>query len=732
MIHSEKHRLANRGKHMKSKQYRFTGQLAVAVGLASAALAGAASAQGSKPAVLEEVIVTAQKRQENISDIPQSIQVLDQQVLVESSIRDVAELINFIPGASEGLATSVGQRRIQIRGIYQESGSATVGYYLDEAPIDGDTAAPMGRLYDMAQVEILRGPQSTLWGNGAMGGVVRYIPNLPDLSEVRAGARVGYSSTEGGDDGNYGDVFLSVPLIEDTLGFRLVGSREQLGGWQDILNGPEDFNEAELLDFRATVLWEPSDNWRARFMYSNNEADQDGGLLLSGLFPDDTITTSSPRDFNNTEMEVFSGVLEYTGFERFDIVTIVSSVEYFQDSNLFLELPGLSAVTSSQQTGIDTLSNETRLVSKGDSPLQWMVGSFITDRESTTNAILDWEPEIPPFFTDSVFDNVDQRDSMAFFGEFSWSLMNGKLVPLVGVRWAEEEFEGDSVRAAGIEGSKTFDTVNYRFNLSWFPAEDRQYYVNVAEGFRSGVFNLAATCETHNLLLVEGRCELSQDSDELISYEVGGKFTLLGGRMYLDAAAYFIDWQRTPQQFPVGGLFATYNIGDSEIYGIDFSMVYQPEFIDGLSLNLVANWIDAEFTDVNTYIAQSLQPPFAEQSVGADEGQSLPFVPGHTLTLGVDYSRDIGAGWTVLGNAAWNRIDGQFGQFGANTQRGDTRDLLRLRVGFEKNDLGVFLFGRNLLDADGAIFAQNPTDGIPIFTRDYPRQLGLELTYNFN
>jgi outer membrane receptor protein involved in Fe transport len=717
---------------MKSRQFRFTGQLAAAVGLASAALAGVASAQGSKPAVLEEVIVTAQKRSESILEIPQSIQVLGETQLTESSIRDVAELINFVPGASEGLAVSVGQRRIQIRGIYQESGSATVGYYLDEAPIDGDTAAPMGRMYDMQRVEILRGPQSTLWGNGAMGGVVRYLPNLPDLEEVRGGLRVGGSTMEGGDDGYYGDVFVSVPLIENKLGVRLVGSQEQLGGWQDVLNGPENFNEAELRDLRATVLWEPSENWRVRAMYSNNVADQDGGLLLSALFPDDTITTASANDFNDTEMEVISGVFEYTGFERFDVVTIFSSVEYAQDNFLFLELPGLSALSAPASTGIDTLSNETRLVSKGDSPFQWMVGSFVTDRERTFNQTLDWEPEIPPFFTDSVTATVDQRDSFAFFGEFSWELMDGKLIPLVGVRYAEEEFEGDSVTAAGIEGSKTFDTTNFRFNLSWYPTDNANYYLNIAEGFRSGVFNVAATCETHNLLLVEGRCELSQESDELVSYEVGGKFTLLDGRMYLDTALYFIDWQRTPVQLPVGGLFATYNAGDSEIYGIDFSLNYQVQSVEGLSLNLIGNYISAEFADVNSYVAQSLQPPFAEQSVGAAEGETLPFVPEWSTTIAVDYLRDLGSGWRLLANAAWNHIDGQFGQFGANTERGDARDLVRLRLGVEKDNLGVFLFGRNLLDADGTIFAQNPTDGVPIFTRDLPRQMGVELTYNFN
>lgn len=707
-------------------------KLAIAISLASMIFAGAAGAQESESRQLEEVLVTAQKRTESLDEIPQSIQVLGESMLVGSAIRDVSEMINFIPGASEGLATSVGVRRFQIRGIYQESGSATVGYYLDEAPIDGNTTAPLGRLYDMQQVEILRGPQSTLWGNGAMGGVVRYIPNQPDLSEVKGGVRLGYSSTEDGEDGNYGDAFISVPLIKDKLGVRLVGSREDVAGWADLPDGTKDINEAELRDFRAHILWEPNENWRARLMYSSNTADQVSGLLLSGLFPDDTILFGSADDFNDTEMEVVSGVVEYTGFKAFDIVSIVSSVDYINGTGAVFPLPGVSTVISTAKTDINTISNENRLVSKGEGPFQWMVGSFITDRETKASSSLDWEPEIPPFFVDSTNNLVDTRDSIAFFGEFSWSFLNGSLVPLIGIRWAEEDFEGDSVVAAGITNGQSFDTTNLRFNLSWFANDDAHYFLNVAEGFRSGNFNDANTCNLHNAFLLEGQCEIAQESDELISYEVGGKFTLLDGRLFIDMAAYYIDWQRTPQQFAIGGLFSTYNIGDSDIYGVDFSMTYLPESIDGLSINLVANWIDAEFTDTNTYIAATLVPPFEPESPGASDGEALPFVPEYTATLSADYRRDIGSGWQLVANGAWNHVDGQFGQFGTNTERGDSRDLVRLRVGAEINQFGVFLFGRNLLDADGTIFAQQPTGGIPAFTRDFPRQIGVELTYNFN
>lgn len=122
----------------------------------------------------------------------------------------------------------------------------------------------------MQRVEVLRGPQSTLYGNGAMGGVVRYIRNQPNLSEFQAAARVGYSEAEDAESGHYVDAFVSAPLIQDKLGVRFVVSSEVIGGFADQLVGEEDINPAEMLDIRAHVLWEPSEHWRLKLLYSDS------------------------------------------------------------------------------------------------------------------------------------------------------------------------------------------------------------------------------------------------------------------------------------------------------------------------------------------------------------------------------------------------------------------------------------------------------------------------------
>ena len=711
-----------------SRKLAVTAAFAVAVTFS----AGTRSQEADQP-ILEEVIVTATKRSDQrLLDVPSSLQLLEESTLIDSSLRDIGELISFIPGASEGLSTAAGQRFFQIRGLYTDSGSPTVGYYVDDAPIIGSLWAPLGRVYDMRQVEILRGPQNTLYGNGAMGGVIRYVPNRPAFNEFQAGVRAGYSTTKSGGDGRYGDAFVNVPLLDDKLAMRIAGSLEKLAGWADGPVEEQDFNDGELADVRALLLWEPTEDWRIKLHYSHNRADQNVGALLSALYPGQTISLADPGDFINVDLTLYSATLEYSGWRFADLVSNVAHTKTKDDSRYFFELPPLTTITAVGGNSIESWSNETRLVSKGDGPLQWVGGIFVTGTETRAVSEAVWDPEIPPFFVNSSTTTLDERDSLALFGELSYELLDGQLIPTVGIRYSEEELEGDLAAGAGFPEGEDFDQVSFRFNLSWIPGETSHYYLNVAEGFRSGRFNSQIFCPAHNLLLIEGRCELVLETDEVLSYEVGAKYTLLNGRLFIDAAFYWQDWKRTPQQLAVGGLFQGYNVGDSELYGVDFGLQYRPAAIDGLDLSLIGNWNSSEFSNVASIVAVTVTPPFTPESVGAESGQRLPFVPAWNLTAAVNYVWSVGARWQGQFNVTLNHLDGQWGQFGANAVRGDSRDLLRARFGFQHERFGIFLFGRNLLNEDAIIYNQAPTGGLPVFTRDAPQQVGMELTFNTN
>ncbi len=710
--------------------YRY--QLVSMIVVAGLCYTPATAAESSDPeaAAMEEIIVTAQKREQALEDVPQSIQLLDAQMINDSSLRDVSELINFIPGAGEGLAFSLGARRYQIRGIYPAAGNNTIGFYLGDSPIEAFSGtAPLGRLYDMQQVEVLRGPQSTLYGNGAMGGVIRYVPNEPDLREIDMGIRTGWSSTSGGKDGKYVDAFLSLPIVEDTIGIRLVGSLEDVGGFAEDVAGEKDINEGALSDFRISLLAEPNDRFSLSLMYAESQSDQDRTILLSGLFPGETIQDSGPDDFADIGLDVLSATLEYDlGFA--DVVFTSTDAKSTYDTAVTFVLPGVSTIVSSLYSAFETFSNELRLVSHGDERIKWMVGIYSTDRDEPNVSEAVWTPEIPPFFTNATTVTENKRESIAYFGEVSIDLMDGKLVPLIGVRRSDEELSGDNAIAAGVPDGEKFDVTNYRFNLSWIPNDNSHFYLNIAEGFRSGVFNDQTYCFTHNLLLIEGTCQLVQPTDEIISYEIGAKLSLMGGALNAEAAYYIIDWERPPQQIAIGGLFQTYAVGDADINGFDLSLVYRPASIEGLELSLIGNWNDAEFTSVDTIVAATLLPPFIPESLGPIDGESLPFVPGFSGTFSVSYGWSFAGNWNGMVNVTHNHLSGQWGQFGGGSTKGGSRDLLRARAGVHNDNFGVFLFARNLLDEDATVYNQSPTGGLPVFTQDHPRQIGIELTYD--
>ena len=375
--------------------------------------------------VIEEIVVTATKRSEQaLFDVPLSIQAFSTDALEAAGIRDQAEVIAYVPGASEEQSSNVGSRQYQIRGIAQGSGDPSVGYYLDDAAIFffGQRFAPMGRAFDMERIEVLRGPQSTLYGNGSMGGTVRYIPKAPSLSAVEAEVVGGYADTEGGEGGYYVDGMVSVPVVEDRLGFRVAASYEDVGGYQDSLSEGgtiDDVNDADVTDVRASVLYTPTDRFELKLMYARNEANQDGSTLLATLDP--PINIGQPGDFSDISWDIYSGTVVYD-FGAALLTTTTSYIEYSSEARqgLPFPVPGGVLLFSTKQDA-EALNNETRLVSQTDGPFQWLVGVFYSDTEDTQDLFFS-----PPIIPRTVQDR--NSESISVFGEVSWDLLDGTLI----------------------------------------------------------------------------------------------------------------------------------------------------------------------------------------------------------------------------------------------------------------------------------------------------------------
>lgn len=692
---------------------------------ASIFVASGASAQetensgdvGLDTVAIEEIIVTASKRETTLRETPYSVDALSQTLLEEANLRDMSDIITMVPGASEGLSWGAGLRNYQIRGIYQAEGDPTIGYYVDDAAffVYGLLFAPTGRSFDMERVEVLRGPQSTLYGNGSMGGTVRFIPNAPNLGEIEGQVAASYSFTDDGDPGHYIDAAVSFPIVEDEFAVRLVGSFQEIGGYQEthpLSEFEEDYNDSKLMNLRAMALWKPNDELSIKFLYSKHEVDQDGGTLLStvnpsvGLFRD---------DFNDTGYDLYSGSLIYD-FGFASLTSTTTYIDFYQNSTLTFPFPlpgGILPLTQSQVIVADAINNETRLVSQGDGPFQWLVGAFYSDTEDT----IDWEfvPAFLPPFTSNF-----RSEAISFFGEASYAFMDGKLTTLFGLRYFDDDRSSTDTSVTVQPPPDTFDSVNPRFNVSYQPSIYSHYYLNIAKGFRSGKFNSPEVVAIAQAAGVPA--EVSLDSDELWSYEIGTKQALGAGRAQLDVAFYFMNWEDMNVSIPVSGLFQTYKIGDSEIYGLDFGLTYNPITIDGLSFQMSANWNSAEITD--------LRPEYAGAGIDINEGDRLPFVPEWTLSASSSYSWELRSGWLGQFFMSYSHIEPQYGQIGTPA-KGESRDLLRARFGLEKDSFGAYLFGNNLLGEDGIIYSQEPAGGVSVYSQDYPQSIGIEVQYRF-
>jgi len=684
--------------------------------------------------VLEEMVVTASKRETKLQETPISISAFSGYQLERANLRDFNEVITFIPGASEENSWSVGLRTYQLRGVAQGPGDPTVGYYIDDSAIYiyGLPFAPMGRSFDLERVEALRGPQSTLYGNGSMGGTIRFIPKAPNLVNPEVHMRVGYSSTDGGEPSHYIDGALSLPVIKDKLAVRLVAQYEELGGYQETVNIPifrrEDFNDADLTNLRGSLLMEPCDWFTLKLLYTHNESYQDGTLFVRSLDPPEN--SALPGDSMEGEFDLYSATLIFDlGFATLNTTT--TYMEYKnQTKQSYIDFswqPPGSVIVWEPLQDAEGFNNETRLVSAGDGPFQWLAGVFYADTESISSVSL-YFLDGPALWPGGA-SGLAESESISFFGEASWSFFDGKLTPLVGLRYFEDDrFGMANAASAGVVPPEpdTFDSVNPRFNLTYQPSIYSLYYLNVAKGFRSGNFNDLITGLDHlNDPDLPGLpWQEALDSDEIWSYEIGSKLAFQNGRLVLDVALYYLDWQNQIQSISAGIINApaAYQVGDAEIYGIDLGVVYYSEAIPGLTLNLAGNWNNAEITKIYDVLKPAL--------LDAKEGDRPPFVPEWTLAISANYAWQVTEKWAGLVNLSYNHIDAQPGQFDTGSY-GDTRDLLRARIGLQGDRFGIYLFGNNLLGEDGAIYAQTPAGAIHAWTQDHPRTLGIEVAYKY-
>lgn len=691
---------------------------------------------------VERVVVTATKRREDLKDVPQAITVLNQNQLDNINSDSLETFGQYVPGL-EVQAFSPGQTRITIRGISpdEQTGLSTVSYYLDEIPMSAfdQRSQPQIRLYDIDRVEVLRGPQGTLYGEGAMGGTVRIITNKPDTTEFYGSAKGAVYAIEDGDIGYKLNAMANLPIIEDQLALRVVVENREDAGWIDnyLLTIPdpavggaarydvdhidEDANHSTTTNVRATLRFTPSEVFTIDATYIYDDLD----VHTSNIADVDLYTH---RDLGLRPSTSRSDLWNLTASYDLDIFTLTSTSSYTTRETsrstpqepILLPFapffPNISSFTVAQEGVTDTFTQEVRAVSDSDQRFRWTIGGYYRKGEDTSAAqatgYVPATDETVPLYG---FGGTTNFKSYAVFGEAEFDVTEA-LTLIGGARWFEEED-----KTSGLE--RTAEKVTPKATVRYEFSDQLMAYATYAEGYRSGGFNFNAGPPTYA-------------PDTTQNYELGAKYVSEDGRLSISGAIYQIDWGNMQfVQLDAGG-FLTFigNANEASAKGIEAEIAYRAE--NGFWLQVGGNVTEAQLeSDV-----------FGNFTGIIPKGRALPAVPDYKLSAIIGYgipvlenaSLDLSAGVSFIGGQTTKLEDsGTYTDplFGGVYVIGSTIDpyasgTVRAELNMERWSAALYV--TNIWNEETPVGNDNflPALGQPLYWMQ-PRTIGLEVSSHF-
>lgn len=646
----------------------------------------AASESADDPATLDTVIVTANKRSQNIRDVASGISVIGGDRLENFGSSQLTDYASYMPGLQVQSNGSPGRTTVSMRGIAPLSSGATVGTYIDETPVGSSglyqaaTVLALDLLpYDIDRIEVLRGPQGTLYGAGSMGGLLKYVTRAPDLEEAEFRAGGGVSDVSGGGElGNNVRAAVNLPIEPGRLGLRMSFSQNNLPGYIDNVLGEDDFNEGTQRSARAALLWR-GDAASFQLTALQQSISTDNNALVA-LDPDtlepihgDLTTQQFVDEPFDKDIAYFSATLQWdlgwadftsaTGYS--DTETVIRSdatVPYGEVANLILGLPAPGSSYFENTFLLDKFTQEFRFASKGDGPVQWLAGAFYSDENGHNSQDvklnqLDGEPLPPPYDTIAgtlAFLEIpsDYRE-IAVFGNVDWKL-NDLFTLGAGVRYAQNDQSFSQNVTEGIllpiqesPNESEEDVFTWSLTPQFHLGEDSLLYAKVATGYQPGGPNV----------LLPG-IPPQVDSSMLTSYELGWKAGFADNRVLLDVAAFRIDWDDIQVLTSFAGVTGLANGGEATSEGVEFSTQFRAT--DALTLGFTGTWTDASIAKDYPTVYIPSGPYIVELNTGLG-GDPLPYVPEWQWSATADYYFPIGS-WEghVGGGFRWldERVNG--------------------------------------------------------------------------
>ena len=764
---------------------RFIGASAAA--LIAIGAAGAAHAQDEAPVAEtattpdddDVIYVTAQRRSQLLIDVPQSVSAVGEATLERQQADSFLEYAPLVPGLSIEQSTP-GESRVILRGVNTGSVGSTVGIYVDETPFGSSTSLGNAAVlagdfdtFDLARVEVVRGPQGTLYGSNALGGVLKFVTNAPDPSGFEARVQGGLESVQDGGLGWSGNAMVNVPL-GDTIAVRGSGFYRHNPGYIDRIGLPgEDVNESDSYGGRVSLLFEPTDALSVRLtalaqnirVDSASSFDADAATLepidvdpaTGAAIGDRLVRTEFFPVVNEVDYRLYNGTINWDlGFGTLTSATSYGTLDQLQliDNSAALG-PTISGIYSAfagitEPLGIfldaqidqEKFTQEIRLASPDSDRFEWLVGAYYTNESVAINQ----------FFRIFEIDTLVIRDpallgqaeflfaqlesdyeEIAGFANLTWHVTD-QFALSAGGRYSENEQSSSQIidgafplLTGGTPGQLLIgdsDEGVFTWSLSalYEASDTTSLYARVAKGYRPGGPNVVPPGAGPDF-------PFQFVADTLISYEAGIRTQTADRVFAIDASAYFLDWSNILvfAAFPtaVGDVGANANGQGARSFGFEATASIRPTRGLSIVINAAAN--HSELTDDT--------PPVT----GGFDGDRLPFSPKFSGNISADYE------WGLSGNAIafvggnLRMVSQQAAGFDSTFLATFGRqpqipgyEAIDLRAGVELERFTVTAFVRNLTDSGGLTSLGAFTPGLAISASAIrPRTFGVTVGANF-
>ena len=708
--------------------------------------------------VVEEILVTARKREESLLEIPESVAAISGAALVRENLRTLDDIGSKVPNLNLGTRLD-GFPNVSVRGLGSFGNTQGVGFYLDDVQVFSDASSRFG---DLERIEILKGPQGTLYGGSNIGGAIKFVSARPDAEETfgRVKLQAGEQSLLDG------EASINLPL-GGGWALRAFGFAAGHDGYLKNPNSPrvnglrtendENVGKMDESGLRASIAGPLSDRLSAYASVRYNQFDGPNNTWVRELDPDRlehpnvVPVSTNPRHERDTLGLMLELVLALDGG---DVTAVTSFTDTDSERYSDLDIREEFLLDLIRPEDMTVFTQELRFTSTSDGPLQWLGGLYYSLYEEEMDADLIWfntvaladgnftgplgcAVELPTCsgvwagentltLTEELLTvrtpfekRMRDKSHLAAFANVTYALADGwELAAGLRIdRWRNESANLDS----GIASNRQANEVLPRASLSR-RFDNAILYATIAKGYEPGGFNLASFPGVNELF--------GFDAEEATSYELGWKGEDASGRLTASAAAFFIDYQA--RQVEYQGVDASgavvegiVNLGDSRQFGFEADLAFQ--LTDALRVSLAAGWVNAEWKDgagaAGVDLSGKTPPVVPDFNVNASADYRRPIQNGTDLIAGVQLSHTGSyeglQAWNPVTNPAYTLVNAQLGVGGENWQlMGHVKNLLDEEYYSDVQHFPNF----HLLDGG---------DNIVIGTLGQPRLLSLSLSYFF-